>query len=67
MGMLDCVVTNPAEYIKLAVKLGTDPDYRAMIRSKILAANEVLYENPKGVRELEQFFQHAVDRARSRR
>jgi predicted O-linked N-acetylglucosamine transferase (SPINDLY family) len=67
MGMLDCVVTNAAEYIKLAVKLGTDPDYRAMIRSKILAANEVLYENPKGVRELEQFFQHAVDRARSRR
>jgi protein O-GlcNAc transferase len=66
MGVLDCVVSNSAEYIKTAVKLGTDADYRAAIRSKILAANEVLYENLEGVRELEQFFQEAVARARAK-
>jgi predicted O-linked N-acetylglucosamine transferase (SPINDLY family) len=66
MGVLDCVAANPAEYIKIAVKLGTDPDYRAMIHSKILAANAALYENLEGIRELEQFFQEAVARARSR-
>jgi predicted O-linked N-acetylglucosamine transferase (SPINDLY family) len=66
IGVLDCVTASPAEYVKLAVKLGTDSDYRASIRSKILAAQESLFENANGVRELEQFFQQAVSRALSR-
>jgi predicted O-linked N-acetylglucosamine transferase (SPINDLY family) len=66
MEVLDCVAANPAEYIRIAVKLGTDPEYRALIRSRIVTANEALYENREGIRELEQFFQEAVARARSR-
>jgi protein O-GlcNAc transferase len=66
MGVLDCVAANAAEYVKLAVKLGTDAEYRASMRAKILAANEMLFENAEGVRELEQFFQQAVARARAR-
>jgi predicted O-linked N-acetylglucosamine transferase (SPINDLY family) len=65
MEVLDCVAANPAEYIRIAVKLGTEPEYRALVRSKIVAANEALYENLEGVRELERFFQEAVARARS--
>jgi predicted O-linked N-acetylglucosamine transferase (SPINDLY family) len=60
LGMLDCVVSNPAEYIELATKLGKDEDYRKTIRAKILDANDVLFENDAGVRELMQFLRDAV-------
>jgi protein O-GlcNAc transferase len=59
MDMLDCVVHDPQEYIDLALRLGTDPGYRATIRSKILDANGGLYENGTGIRELEQFLLQA--------
>ncbi len=60
IGIMDCVVSSPAEYVERAVQLGTDADYRAAIRAKILAANGVLYENKTGVLELELFLQKAV-------
>ncbi len=53
MHVLDCVAQTPEEYVRLAVRLGTEPDYRAAMREKILAANGVLYENLEVVRELE--------------
>jgi protein O-GlcNAc transferase len=55
MGMLDCVVHSPREYIDLALRLGTDKSYRDQVRAKILDANSVLYENNTGVKELEEF------------
>lgn len=65
MGVLDCVAADPEDYVRKAVRLGTDPDYNAAIRARILAANHVLYDNPAGVRELEQFFIGAVIEARN--
>jgi predicted O-linked N-acetylglucosamine transferase (SPINDLY family) len=62
MGMLDCVVNSPDEYVQLALKLGTDADYRQAMREKILAANGALYENMAGVHQMEQFLQQAVAR-----
>jgi Flp pilus assembly protein TadD len=64
MSVPDCVARNPEEYIKIAVRLGSDPEYRAQIRAKILAANSVLFENPSGVRALEVFLRSAVAHAR---
>jgi predicted O-linked N-acetylglucosamine transferase (SPINDLY family) len=64
MNVMDCVAADPEEYVKLAVRLGTDPDYRTLVRAKILAANGVLYENLSGVRALEVFFRSAVAHAR---
>ena len=55
MGVMDCVVTGPEEYVNRAVRLGTDAEYRAAVADKIKAANEVLFENVTGVRELEEF------------
>jgi protein O-GlcNAc transferase len=55
MNVLDCVAATPAEYIQLAVRLGTEPDYRAHLRATIRQANGVLYENLAGVRALEGF------------
>ena len=60
MGVLECAVRSPTEYIDLAVRLGTDADYRAHVSAKIKAASEVLFENPGGIWELEEFFQMAV-------
>jgi protein O-GlcNAc transferase len=63
MQVLDCVADTSAEYIQLAVRLGTEPDYRAHLRAKILEANAVLYENVAGVRALEGFLLKAARQA----
>jgi predicted O-linked N-acetylglucosamine transferase (SPINDLY family) len=60
MGMMDCVVGSPQEYVELALKIGMDCDYRESLRQKIFALNGVLYENAAGVRQLERFLIDAV-------
>lgn len=53
MGIDDCVVDSPENYVKKVVQLGTDPTYRQLIKNKILNRHEVLYRNEKAVREFE--------------
>jgi len=65
MNLLDCVVASPEEYVDLAVRLGTDREFRAQMSIKIMAANSVLYENHAGVRQLEDFLVSAVAEARA--
>lgn len=60
MSMTDCVASSPDEYVALAVRLGTDKAFRRATSEKILATNQVLYENPTGVRDLENFLRQAV-------
>ena len=57
MELLDGVAMNPADYVAIAVKLGTDPAYRAHLKAEILARNHLLYEDLTTVHELEQFLQ----------
>ena len=64
MGLDDCVASSAQEYVDLAVRLGTDKQYRSQVATKILARNDVLYENHDAVGELEQFFVDAVSRSR---
>jgi len=61
MGVLDCVAADPEDYVRTAVRLGTDQAYQNWIRSRVLAANDVLYEDIQAVREFERFLQCAVD------
>ncbi len=56
MKMLDCVVENRQDYVKLALRLGTDAEFRQAMRAKIAALNDLLYENSGGVKDLEGFF-----------
>ena len=56
MGVMDCVAASQSEYVDIAVKIGTNPDYRRMLREKILQNNAVLYENPEAVDEMVRFF-----------
>jgi predicted O-linked N-acetylglucosamine transferase (SPINDLY family) len=67
MGVLDCVANDPDHYVDIAVKLGTDKEYRETIRSKILGSCDVLFEDAEAVRELEEFVREAVERARHNR
>jgi predicted O-linked N-acetylglucosamine transferase (SPINDLY family) len=60
IGMMDCVAGNAEEYVGLAVGLATNPVRRRSIREKILATNAVLFENPRAIRDLEQFFVNAM-------
>jgi predicted O-linked N-acetylglucosamine transferase (SPINDLY family) len=60
MGVLDCVATSPEEYVALAVRLAHDRPFRAAVQEKLRAATGRLYETLEAVRELEQFFRHAV-------
>jgi predicted O-linked N-acetylglucosamine transferase (SPINDLY family) len=63
MGVTDLVAGDREDFVRLAVRLGTDASFRESIRDKILRNNDVLFENPGFVRELEQFFRRAVSEA----
>src|SRR5262249_23283253 len=63
MGILDCVADDEQDYIARAVRLGTDADYRQAMRRRIRDASAVLFENPNSVKDLENFFRHAVAQA----
>ncbi|MCE9562991.1 MAG: tetratricopeptide repeat protein [Planctomycetes bacterium] len=60
MGLLDLVAKDGEDYVRLAVRLGTDADYREAIRCRIREACGVLFEDVAAVRELERFFASVV-------
>jgi len=64
MGVADCVVWSREAYVEKALQLGQDQAYRAAVRAKILAAAGALYQDAGAVREMEQFFRWAIERAR---
>ncbi|HWE35046.1 MAG TPA: hypothetical protein VG406_00625, partial [Isosphaeraceae bacterium] len=63
MGLPDLVASSPAHYVDLAIRLGTDPDYRRDVTARIAAASPVLFEDMDVVREHEWFFERAVKQA----
>jgi protein O-GlcNAc transferase len=60
MGIADCIAASEADYVDIAVRLGTDPAARAELRARILGRNHVLYEDLRVVREFERFFEEAL-------
>ena len=64
MGLEDCIAGSEKEYVDLAVRLGTDPEYRRTMQARILAANSALYDDRDALREIEGFLQTAVETAR---
>jgi len=60
IGVMDCVAATPEDYVRIAVGLGTDRDFRQSVSAKILAANDALYEDEGAVRALEDFLEAAV-------
>jgi protein O-GlcNAc transferase len=60
MGIPDLIASSPSEYVRLAVRLAGEPDFRRAMRQRLLEANEVLFEDRGAVEEHEEFFLRAV-------
>ena len=65
MGLNDCVASTPDQYINAALRLGTDKSYRDEVSRRIRAAGDAIFENPAGVRDLENFLMEAVSEHRA--
>ena len=65
MGVMDCVVTDADAYVRTAVRLGTDPDFRAAVKKRIAETSDVLFDDAGTVREMEAIFSEAIARARA--
>ncbi|MBV9125417.1 MAG: tetratricopeptide repeat protein, partial [Planctomycetes bacterium] len=65
MGLDECIARDAEDYVRIAVRLGTDPAWRQQVRARIEGARHVLFENPATVRELEGFLIEAVKRGRA--
>jgi predicted O-linked N-acetylglucosamine transferase (SPINDLY family) len=60
MDIDDCIASDPQDYVKIAVQIGTDPSLRRSLSERILSANSVLFEDIRVVQEFERFFTEAV-------
>ena len=65
MGVMDCVVTDADAYVRTAVRLGTDPDFRAAVKKRIAETSDVLFDDAGTVRAMEAFFSEAIASARA--
>ena len=55
LGLLDCVAKDKDDYVRIAVRLANDAEFRTRIREEISSRYDRLFENHAFVRELEQF------------
>lgn len=60
MGLTCCVAADAADYVELALRLGTDREYNAAARVEITNASPLLFDAPRAVREFEAFLQNCV-------
>jgi predicted O-linked N-acetylglucosamine transferase (SPINDLY family) len=61
MGLADHVADGASAYVDQALRLGTDSAYRNARKAEILERSDVLFEDPRVVREFERFFATALD------
>ena len=52
----ETIAQNPSEYIKIAIRLGIDSEWRRSIVQKIQANQSILYQDNECVESLEQFY-----------
>lgn len=62
MGVDEWIAAGPEQYAELAVRLGTDADYRRYARERIGGRCAVLFKDSQAVREVESFFLNAAAR-----
>ncbi len=60
LGVTETIADCPETYIKIAVQLGLDPDYRQQLSQSILAAHDNLYNDRACIVGLEAFFKQVV-------
>ena len=60
VGVEDCIVDNPRDYVDLAVRLGSDPQLRASIMRRVAERDDQLFDNPRSIREHERLFMNLL-------
>jgi len=60
MGVSGCIAADMDEYIDIAVRMGTDTDYRNSLAGDILSASPALFEDVEAVREHERIFRELI-------
>jgi protein O-GlcNAc transferase len=60
LGIMDCVAKDLDDYVRIAVRLGTDPAFHQQVSDAIIANGDRLYQNIHFVHELERFLIDAV-------
>ncbi len=61
MGMDACVAENLNDYVSIALKLAHDKIWRQNVGKQIQSNSHVLFEDLEAVREVERFFESAVE------
>jgi predicted O-linked N-acetylglucosamine transferase (SPINDLY family) len=56
----DLIAVSPEDYVRKAVQVATDRDYRAHIKSRIAQASDVIFDDLEAVREYERFFDEVL-------
>jgi protein O-GlcNAc transferase len=56
MGLADLVANSAEQYVKLAVRLGTDREYRRQVQSRITMSSPALFDDPQPIVDHERFF-----------
>ncbi len=62
VGVTETIAQNQEHYIKIAVKLGLNPEWREAIATKINQGHEWLYQDNSSVKALEDFYRGIVCR-----
>jgi protein O-GlcNAc transferase len=60
LGISHCIAKDVADYIEIALRLGTNADYRNQVRQQILAGHSRLFEDLSAVRDWEAFFRQVA-------
>jgi predicted O-linked N-acetylglucosamine transferase (SPINDLY family) len=63
MDILDCVADDLDHYVELAVRLANDKMWYLKMKNKIETHSKILFEDDLAVKEIEDFFEWAVNRA----
>ncbi len=55
MGMTELIAQNPQAFVKIALRLGQDCNYRTQIRAELLAKNHLIFGRQDGINDLIAF------------
>jgi len=66
MGIAECVASDAEDYVRIAVDLATDRDFRESVAEDVRRAGPTLFEDMEAVREYERIFQVLIEEARAR-
>ncbi len=60
MGIEELIARDPADYVRIALRLALDPGYRGAVASRIARASDCLFEDEACIAEHERFFEQAL-------